>query len=388
MPVNFVGGSLARFVRGHAVLLVSAACALATMVAVPPDAHYGAYIDWETIGCLFCVLAVANAFRLVGAFDRVARLFLEKLRTPRGVAAGLVTVTGALSMFATNDMALIIMLPIALTSLAKAKSLRLVPVVFVLQGLAANLCGMLMPFGNPQNLYLYSYFNIDLVEFLLAMLPFFAMSVALLMVATWLLTRREASSGIALEAPRALGASRARVFAYALLLALTVLAVFRVVPVAVAVVAVGAALLLADRRALRAVDWSLLLTFVCFFVFAGNIARMPGLGEWLGSVLQGHELLAAAGLSQVISNVPAAVLLSRFTDSWAAVLVGVNIGGAGTLVGSLANLIVLQHFMGAKKLLGVSGAKELSTGYFMKGFAVLNAAFLAVLVAQALLLGV
>lgn len=386
MPVNFVGGSLARFVRGHAVLLVSAACAFATMVAVPPDALYWAYIDWETIGCLFCVLAVANAFRLVGAFDRIARLFLEKLRSPRGVAAGLVAVTGALSMLATNDMALIIMLPIALTSLAKAKSLRLVPAVFVLQGLAANLCGMLMPFGNPQNLYLYSYFNIGLGEFLLTMLPFFAMSVALLMVATWLLARREVGSGIALEAPRGLRASRARVFAYALLLALVVLAVFRVVPVAMAVVAVGAALLLADRQALRAVDWSLLLTFVCFFVFAGNVARMPGLGEWLGSVLQGHELLAAAGLSQVISNVPAAVLLSRFTDSWAAVLVGVNIGGAGTLVGSLANLIVLQHFMGAKKLLGTGAAKELSTGCFMKAFTVLNAAFLAVLVAQALLL--
>lgn len=387
MHMNLIGGACLRFAKGHAVLLVSAACAIATMAAVPPDAAYASYIDWETIGCLFCVLAVANAFRLAGAFDFVARLFLEKLRTPRGIVAGLVAATGALSMFATNDLALIIMLPISLTSLAKAKRCRLIPVTFVLQGLAANLCGMIMPFGNPQNLFLYSYYSIGLGEFLRTMLPAFLLSVALLALFAWLLTRSERGGSVEVPPAPALSAGRGALAAYAALLALSISAVFRVVPVALAAAVVAGVLAFVQPRALRAVDWSLLLTFVCFFVFAGNVGRVPQLGALLSSLVQGSELLVAALLSQAISNVPAAVLLSHFTGDWAGLLVGVNIGGAGTLVGSMANLITLQHFMGAKKLLGARGAEELSTVRFMKVFTLLNAVFLAALLVQGLLLG-
>lgn len=391
-------GAFARFAKGNVVLLVSAACALATVFLVPPDAGYLAYIDWETIGCLFCVLAVANAFRLVGALECVAHALLEGLRGPRGIVFALVFSTGLLSMFVTNDMALIVMLPVASATLLRAGCRRLLPLVFVLQGLSANLCGMVMPFGNPQNLFLYSHFALSLGDFLRTMLPFFLTSLVLLAAAVLLLVGGTAGSvanaaAAAGAAPR-LEAGPGRVLAYACLLLLSVLAVFRVLPVAAAVAVVLVALLCFDRRALRAVDYPLLLTFICFFVFAGNLARIPQLSLWLASAVQGGELLVSAGLSQIISNVPAAVLLAQFTGDWAGILVGVNIGGAGTLVGSLANLIVLQHFLAARKELAAASGSDASPssgipsiGRFMAVFTALNALFLLVLVLQGVLMG-
>lgn len=138
-----------RFVRSHAMLVVAALVACVTMVIVPPDSAYLGYFDWNTLGCLFSVLAVANAFRFAGAFDRIARLAIEHLSTPTSVVMTLVITTGMLSMVATNDLALIIMLPITLFTLVKAEWGSLIAPAFVLEGLAANLCGMIMPFGNP-----------------------------------------------------------------------------------------------------------------------------------------------------------------------------------------------------------------------------------------------
>lgn len=393
-------GAFVRFAKGNVVLLVSAVCALATVFLIPPDEGYLAYIDWETIGCLFCVLAVANAFRLAGALECVAHALLEGLRGPRGIVFALVFSTGLLSMFVTNDMALIVMLPVATATLQRAGCCRLLPLVFVLQGLSANLCGMVMPFGNPQNLFLYSYFDLSLGDFLRTMLPFFLASVILLAVAVLLLVGRAAAPGLGGEAAAegavpCLKVGPGRVAAYTGLLLLSVSAVFRVLPAAAAVVVVLAALLCFDRRALRAVDYPLLLTFICFFVFAGNLARIPQLGCWLASAVQGGELLVSAGLSQIISNVPAAVLLAQFTGYWEGILVGVNIGGAGTLVGSLANLIVLQHFLAVRKDMPAASAPgsgplfdALSVGRFMAAFTALNALFLLVLVLLGILLGV
>lgn len=173
---------------------------------------------------------------------------------------------------------------------------------------------------------------------------------------------------------------RRRLAAYGLLFALTLLAVFRIVSIAAAVATVAAALAALDRRALAAVDWGLLATFACFFVFAGNMARVPEVSAWLSPLMADHGLWVSAGLSQIISNVPAAVLLSHFTGAWQPLLVGVNIGGAGTLVGSLASLITLQHFTSVRKIFPRATAlPELSTGRFLALFSVLNFGFLAIL---------
>ncbi len=165
-----------------------------------------------------------------------------------------------------------------------------------------------------------------------------------------------------------------------ILLALTLLAVFRIVPVALAVAVVAAVLAVLDRRALAAVDWALLVTFACFFMFAGNIARVPEVSAWLSPLMADHGLAISVGVSQVISNVPTAVLLSHFTSAWQPLLVGVNIGGAGTLVGSLASLITLQHFTGVRKMFPHTRTMpELSTGRFVALFSILNVVFLIVL---------
>ena len=401
------------FLREHAVLAVSAVAAVASMVAVPPDSAYWGYFDGKTLGCLFCVLAVASALRLMGAFDRAARTVIARFGSPRSLALALVLTTAALSCVATNDMALIMMLPLSAATLVGAGRARLIPAVFVLQSLAANLCGMIVPFGNPQNLYLYSYYGLYLGDFLRTMALPFAISVVGVVTATWWLAGRPGRKKASAEATRgittakapasstpaaraAIGAaaepatapvprrpmplSRRRLGAYGVLLALTLLAVFRVLPIAVAVAAVAATLAALDRRALAAVDWSLLATFACFFVFAGNLARIPELAAWLGPLMDDHGLVISAGASQVISNVPAAVLLSHFTDAWQPLLVGVNIGGAGTLVGSLASLITLQHFTSVRKVFPQTrDVPELSTGRFLGLFTLLNVAFLVIL---------
>lgn len=401
------------FLREHAVLAVSAVAAVASMVAVPPDGAYLGYFDGKTLGCLFCVLAVASALRLMGAFDRAARTVIARFGSPRSLALALVLTTAVLSCVATNDMALIMMLPLSAATLVGAGRARLIPAVFVLQSLAANLCGMIVPFGNPQNLYLYSYYGLYLGDFLRTMALPFTVSVVGVVTATWWLAGRPGRKKASAEATRgittakapasstpaaraAIGAaaepatapvprrpmplSRRRLGAYGVLLALTLLAVFRVLPIAVAVAAVAATLAALDRRALAAVDWSLLATFACFFVFAGNLARIPELAAWLGPLMDDHGLVISAGASQVISNVPAAVLLSHFTDAWQPLLVGVNIGGAGTLVGSLASLITLQHFTSVRKVFPQTrDVPELSTGRFLGLFTLLNVAFLVIL---------
>ena len=415
-PLHATAFAPIAFLREHAVLAVAAVAAVASMVAVPPDSAYWGYFDGKTLGCLFCVLAVASALRLMGAFDRAARTVVARFGSPQSLALALVLTTAALSCVATNDMALIMMLPLSVATLVGAEQTRLIPAVFVLQSLAANLCGMIVPFGNPQNLYLYSYYGLHLGDFLRTMALPFAISVVGIVAATWWLAGRpgrknasgEATRGIttaktsvssAPAASAAIGAigaaagpptvpvprrpmplSRRRLGAYGVLLALTLLAVFRVLPIAVAVVIVAAALAVLDRRALAAVDWPLLATFACFFVFAGNLARIPELAAWLGPLMDDHGLVISAGANQVISNVPAAVLLSHFTNAWQPLLVGVNIGGAGTLVGSLASLITLQHFTSVRKVFPQTrDVPELSTGRFLGLFTLLNVAFLVIL---------
>ena len=365
------------------MLVVAAMAAAASALAVPPDEAYLGYFDWKTLGCLFCVLAVASALRLMGAFDRAARAVIARFRRPGPLALALVLTTAVLSCVATNDMALIMMLPLSAATLMGANLPRLVAPVFVLQSLAANLCGMIVPFGNPQNLYFYSYYGLGLGDFLAAMALPFALSTAGIVACTWWLCGqsngscgRDDTRSLAVPMPL----SRRRLAIYGALVALTLLAVFRIVPVAAAVAVVAAALAALDRRALAAVDWGLLATFACFFVFAGNLARVPEVSAWLSPLMADHGLLVSAGLSQIISNVPAAVLLSHFTGAWQPLLVGVNIGGAGTLVGSLASLITLQHFTSVRKIFPRAAAlPELSTGRFLALFSVLNFGFLAIL---------
>lgn len=367
-----------------------------SMLFIPPDELYLDYFDWKTLGCLFCVLAVASAFRRAGAFEYVALSCISHIHKPLNLTLVTLLVTAIFSMAFTNDVALIIMLPLSTAMCMKLNKVYLIPLVFSLQTLTANLCGMITPFGNPQNLYLFSYYHVSLEEFFSTMaFPFVLSTLGIFVVAVIGVRSKEAAS-----APEDTEANekelqqtsdndqvkplskraRSRMTLYGFLFLLALLAVFRFISYLVAVIAIALSLAVVDRKALARVDYGLLATFLCFFVFAGNMARIPALEEWLSPLMNDWGLLVSALTSQVISNVPAAVVLSHFTNLWQPLLVGVNIGGAGTFVGSLASLITIRFFMIARKELLPQKTKDsLSTKRFIVVFGTLNMAFLIVL---------
>lgn len=324
----------------HAMPAVAVAAALVTCFAVPPDAAYLTYVDLRTLGRLACVLAVVGALGRTGAFQVLAARLAGRCKTARALAGALVGVTALASMLVTNDMALVALLPLSAAALEGCGRRDLVAPVFVLQGVAANLCGMLLPFGNPQNIYLSSWYSVGFSAFVGTMAVPFALSVALVALGCVALVDARPVE-VCADPPKT---DRATVAVLTVLLLVCAAAVLGAVPVALAAAAVLVGLLAVDRGALAHTDWGLVVTFAAFFVFAGNVARMPALAHALQGWMTGGAFVPAALLSQVVSNVPAAVVLSRFTGDWRGLLVGVNAGGAGTPVASLATLIVVAHF--------------------------------------------
>lgn len=381
---------LARIIRQNATASIAAAAALVTMLFVPPDAAYLGYFDLNTLACLFALLAVIRALRNAGFFETVAHAVVRRFKTLRGLGCALVGMTLVCSMFATNDMALLMLLPLSTVTLASTGNERALPFTFVMQAIAANLGGMILPFGNPQNIFLNSRFGIAFPDFLATMaLPF---AVSVILIALCCLVGFKAtplsSSGVPdADASERAPLPRAKTALYLVLFALSLGMVFRVVPFVAGVVIVAAALLFADRRALAHVDWGLLATFALFFVFSGNMARIPEVQGFFSMLLGQSTLVTSALASQVISNVPAAILLAPFVDGYQSLLIGVNIGGAGTLIASLASLIAFNHFRAIKRGMKRPGIQALSTKRYLALFSALNFAFLAVLLAVCLAAG-
>ena len=381
---------LARIIRQNATASIAAAAALVTMLFAPPDAAYLGYFDLNTLACLFALLAVIRALRNAGFFETVAHAVVRRFKTLRGLGCALVGVTLVCSMFATNDMALLMLLPLSTVTLASTGNERALPFTFVMQAIAANLGGMILPFGNPQNIFLNSRFDIAFPDFLATMALPFAVSViliALCCLAGFKATPLSSSGVPDADASERAPLPRAKTALYLVLFALSLGMVFRVVPFVAGVVIVAAALLFADRRALAHVDWGLLATFALFFVFSGNMARIPEVQGFFSMLLGQSTLVTSALASQVISNVPAAILLAPFVDGYQSLLIGVNIGGAGTLIASLASLIAFNHFRAIKRGMKRPGIQALSTKRYLALFSALNFAFLAVLLAVCLAAG-
>lgn len=381
---------LARIIRQNATASIAATAALVTMLFVPPDAAYLGYFDLNTLACLFALLAVIRALRNAGFFETVAHAVVRRFKTLRGLGCALVGVTLVCSMFATNDMALLMLLPLSTVTLASTGNERALPFTFVMQAIAANLGGMILPFGNPQNIFLNSRFDIAFPDFLATMALPFAVSViliALCCLAGFKVAPLSSSGAPDAAASERAPLPRAKTALYLVLFALSLGMVFRVVPFVAGVVIVAVALLFADRRALAHVDWGLLATFALFFVFSGNMARIPEVQGFFSMLLGQSTLVTSALASQVISNVPAAILLAPFVDGYQSLLIGVNIGGAGTLIASLASLIAFNHFRAIKRGMKRPGIQALSTKRYLALFSALNFAFLAVLLAVCLAAG-
>lgn len=327
------------FAREHAMPVVAVCAALVTCAFVPPDAAYASYEDWGTLAKLAAMLLAVGGLRASGALQALAVRVVRTCAGVRTLTFALVGATAVASMFVTNDMALLALLPLAAACLHAAGRLDLLAPLFVVQGIAANLCGMLLPFGNPQNIYLTGAFGIGFAEFARVMLPPFLLSCVLVALGCAL-----AGSG---PVRVSVGAQPVRVrqaLTSALALLACVAAVLGAVPAWCALVVVVALTLVGDAHLLVRMDWGLVVTFAAFFVFSGNLARVDAVRAALAGWLAAGAFVPAALLSQVISNVPAAIVLSRFTADWPGLLAGVNVGGAGTPVASLATLIVIAQY--------------------------------------------
>ena len=357
---------LVLVLRKNVVPLIAFGAAAISAFLVPPDAQYAGYFDVKTLCCLFGTLAVVCALKNIHFFAILARKVIRLAGNARMAAVALSYITFIGSMLIANDMALITFLPLGYLVFSAAGKKRDVARVFILQNIAANLGGMLTPFGNPQNLYLYTKFNIPNLEFMRIMAPPFVVSVALITLCCLVFVKPEPletdQEVIRLSVPRTV--------LYLALFALSIAIVFRGVPYVVGLILIPAVLFFADRKALRDVDYPLLFTFVFFFIFAGNMSRIEGVRSFFSALLKRNTLLVSALSCQFISNVPSAILLSQFTDNWRELLMGVNIGGAGTLIASLASLITFRQY---------TSHNPGRTGRYIAEFSAYNFGFLAVL---------
>lgn len=328
-----------NFVKSNMVLMIALLAAVVTSIFVPPDSQYLSYFDFKTLSCLFCVLAVVCALKNINFFYILAQKIVKSCKDTRRSILTLVYITFIGSMLIANDMALLTFLPLGYFVLNSTHKEKYMAFTFIMQNIAANLGGMLTPFGNPQNLYLYTKYNIADDEFVRIMFPPFIIAVILITVCC-LFVKKE---------PMEVHEHREkldpkRTVLYAVLFVLAIAIVFRGIPYYIGLIVIPVVLLFADRKALKMVDYPLLLTFVAFFIFAGNMARIEAVKNLFDYLLNQSTLIFSVLSCQIISNVPSAILLSQFTENYQELLVGVNIGGAGTLIASLASLITFREY--------------------------------------------
>ena len=360
-----------RFFKNNIVMTVALIAAIITSILVPPDKNYVGYFDFKTLTCLFCVLAVVCALKNIRFFYILARKIVEAGGNIRTCILMLVYITFIGSMLIANDMALLTFLPLGYYVLSTTKMEKYMEVTFILQNIAANLGGMLTPFGNPQNLYLYSFFKINTAEFMGIMAPCFLVAIILITLCCLVFIKPEK---VLLQKQR-VNLPPIKTVLYLLLFAFSILIVFRGIPYWTGLIVIPLFLIFMDKTALKAVDYPLLLTFVFFFIFAGNMARIEAVRTAFSYLLSKSTLLFSVVSCQVISNVPSAVLLSQFTENYADLLVGVNIGGAGTLIASLASLITFREY---------AHHNPNKFKHYIITFSAFNFGFLAILTAFAL----
>ena len=358
--------TIRSFVRREPVLLIASLAALISCFFVPPDQTYLSYIDFRTLALLYCLMTVVAGLRQAGLFAHLAHTLCEKVDSVRAIGLILVLLCFFSAMLITNDVALLTFVPFAVVVLGMADRKKDLIHIVVLQTVAANLGSMLTPVGNPQNLYLYSYYDLSFGDFIRATLPVWLLSLVLITGTCFLLSGAHLHIFLG-EEP---GMNMRTFWVYVALFVVCLLVVLRVLTWPVMLGSVVAVLLVLDRKILLKSDFMLLLTFVAFFAFSGNRARVSAVDRMLRSLLAGREYLTALLTSQVISNVPAALLLSGFTDQAHALLLGVNIGGLGTPIASLASLISMKLY---------SHSDHAHTGRYLLEFSVVNVALLLVL---------
>ena len=355
-----------KLFRSQPVLFISFIAAALTILAVPPDKEYIDYVNITVLIQLFALMTAVAGFRSAGIFERATDLMMKKAGTLRRLGVVLVLLCYISAMLVTNDVALLTFAPLTLLIYSGVKDERSRILTVVLETAAANMGSMMTPIGNPQNLYLYDHYSMTAGEFLRITLPTGLLSLVIILALTRLLPDSPCK---ALEHDDT-GIKKLPALGYLIMFAVCITTVLRFTSDWVCLFTALILALIIDRRVLLKVDYALLATFVCFFVFVGNIGRIGSVRDMLSGVLSGREMMISAALSQVISNVPAAVMLSGFTDNSRELLLGVDIGGLGTIIASLASLISFQIYRKSE------GAQS---GRYMKYFSLMDFGMLAVL---------
>lgn len=364
-----VPGRIAQFIKDETVLFVAFVLTLISVLLVPPSLKYLEYLNYSVLSMLFCLMAVVQGFQEQGVFKVISASLLRRTKNLRLIGIILMVLCFFSAMVVTNDVALITFVPLTFVLLGDNDRDEEVLFIIVMETIAANLGSMVTPIGNPQNLYLYYFYNMEIGEFLRIMLPYGAVSLALLLVVMWV---RMKNFTVDVPIENAAIKSRGGLIRYIILFAVCLLTVLKVVDYRICFCITVAALLLSDRGLFRKIDYMLLLTFVCFFVFVGNISSIPAVQQFMGKILSGRTFAVSVGLSQIISNVPAATMLSGFTGDYQNLILGVNIGGLGTLVASLASLISYKFYARFRPQL---------TGRYLLHFTGYNVLFLVILIA-------
>ncbi len=352
-----------EFIKSEIVLIISFILAVVSAFFVTPSIKYFEYIDFRTLGLLFSLMTVMAGFNKLGIFKFVAEKMLSKIKSTFGLGIILCLLCFFSSMIITNDVALITFVPFTITALKlSSKTDKLIWIVAI-ETIAANLGSMLTPIGNPQNLYLFSAFNMSIGDFFITILPYALLSLVLVIVSCLFLGKSKITTQKENDKTEF---SKLHITLYALLFVIALLTVFRVIPFGITVLITVIAVLIFDYKVLLNVDYSLLFTFVFLFIFIGNLGEIKMISDFLKTVVNGNEVLVGVISSQVFSNVPACILLSRFTDNANKLLIGVNLGGLGTLIASMASLISFKFV-----------AKEnVSTGKYIVVFTLANIVFL------------
>ena len=367
--------TLLHFPKKEPVLFAAALCMVISAFFVPPSKAWVEHIDFRTLALLFALMAVVAAMQSHGLFNWIAQAMLTGKKTRRVLFLVLILMPFFTSMLITNDVALITFVPFAILILELTGQQKYMIFIVVAQTVAANMGSMATPVGNPQNLFLYSFFALSAGEFFAAVLPYALLS--LIAVAASVLFCPNQEFSVQFPEKQKIDSGKHLVL-YLILFVLCLLSVFHVLHWGILLGVVCAALLIADRQLYRGLDYGLLLTFVCFFIYAGNIGAIDSVNSLLGSIMGSSPLLTSALASQVISNVPAAVLLSGFTRDWEALLLGTDIGGLGTPIASMASLISFRLYM---------KTKDAAAGKYLLWFSVVNFAGLLVFLAVAMLAG-
>lgn len=354
--------------KKDSILFISGILAVISCFFVKPDSGYIGYINFRVLAILFSLMLVVSAYIRIGTFDYFTNKLLGKIHSEKNISLFLVILSFFMSMLLTNDVTLVTLVPFALNVLKAFKDRRRTMYTLILMTVSANLGSMLTPIGNPQNLYLYTEYQITLFDFIKLMLPYSAVSFILLVISVIMLNKTDKRLDTAVTeevaAPKLLP-----LLVYTVLFVLCLLTVSNIVSFLVMLGVVAAVVLVFDRKAFVNIDYGLLFTFVFFFVLIGNLGRIDLIHNALSRVIEKNVTLTAVLASQFISNVPAAMLLSAFTKKGPSLLIGTNLGGLGTLIASMASLITYKFYNKEKK----------EGEHYLLAFTAVNILFLVIL---------